>query len=184
MAVISLTPGLGSLGDFGDWWSEPIVFQKFAVWTLLWEILGSGRRIDAAQLPLQALRSAARSTGCGRGRCGCRRGRTRVPLTAGSHRTPARRGAVRRGRRRRPLLLLAGGTVSPASRPGVCRPPGSWCCSACSACSGCGTRSPSSAPGRRSTSRFSSSRSSRPISGSSAGSSSWCSSGGAPPRRS
>jgi hypothetical protein len=27
MAVISLTPGLGSLGDFSDWWSEPIVFQ-------------------------------------------------------------------------------------------------------------------------------------------------------------
>src|SRR5688500_6916090 len=28
------TPGLGGPGDFGDWWSEPIVFQKLAVWTL------------------------------------------------------------------------------------------------------------------------------------------------------
>lgn len=36
------TPGLGGLGDFTDWWSEPIVFQKFAVWTLVWEILGLG----------------------------------------------------------------------------------------------------------------------------------------------
>ena len=41
--VISLTtPGIGGLGDIGDWWTEPIVFQKFAVWTLLWEILGLG----------------------------------------------------------------------------------------------------------------------------------------------
>jgi hypothetical protein len=36
------TPGLGGLGDFTDWWSEPIVFQKFAVWTIVWEILGLG----------------------------------------------------------------------------------------------------------------------------------------------
>ena len=46
--VISLTPGLGSLGDVGDWWTEPIVFQKFAAWTLLWEILGLG----AGSMPL------------------------------------------------------------------------------------------------------------------------------------
>jgi Transmembrane protein of unknown function (DUF3556) len=48
VAVISLTPGLGSLGDFSDWWTEPIVFQKLAVWTLLWEILGLG----AGSMPL------------------------------------------------------------------------------------------------------------------------------------
>jgi hypothetical protein len=42
-AVISATtPGLGGLGDIGDWWTQPIVYQKFAVWTLLWEILGLG----------------------------------------------------------------------------------------------------------------------------------------------
>ena len=35
-AVISATtPGLGGLGDIGDWWTQPIVYQKFAVWTLL-----------------------------------------------------------------------------------------------------------------------------------------------------
>src|SRR5436305_304725 len=37
--VISLTPGLGSISDIGAWWSEPIVFEKLAAWTLLWEIL-------------------------------------------------------------------------------------------------------------------------------------------------
>jgi hypothetical protein len=46
--VISLTPGLGNIGDIGDWWTEPIVFQKFAAWTLLWEILGLG----AGSMPL------------------------------------------------------------------------------------------------------------------------------------
>jgi hypothetical protein len=41
--VVSVTtPGIGGLGDIGDWWTEPIVYQKFAVWTLLWEILGVG----------------------------------------------------------------------------------------------------------------------------------------------
>lgn len=42
-AVISATtPGLGGLDDIGEWWTEPIVFQKLAVWTLLWEIIGLG----------------------------------------------------------------------------------------------------------------------------------------------
>ncbi len=42
-AVISATtPGLGSLGEIGEWWTEPIVFQKLVVWTLLWEIIGLG----------------------------------------------------------------------------------------------------------------------------------------------
>src|SRR6478735_10779433 len=41
--VISIsTPGIGTLGNIGDWWTTPIVFQKFAVWTLLWEICGFG----------------------------------------------------------------------------------------------------------------------------------------------
>jgi len=40
--VISTTPGLGGLGDFGDWWTEPILWQKLAVWTLLWEVIGLG----------------------------------------------------------------------------------------------------------------------------------------------
>src|SRR2546423_737318 len=41
--VISVTtPGVGGLGDIGDWWTQPIVFQKLAVWTVLWEITGLG----------------------------------------------------------------------------------------------------------------------------------------------
>ena len=36
------TPGLGGLGGIGDWWTEPIVFQKVVVWLVLWEIIGLG----------------------------------------------------------------------------------------------------------------------------------------------
>ncbi|WP_407688704.1 DUF3556 domain-containing protein [Mycobacterium sp. HUMS_1102779] len=41
-AVISLTPGLGGLGRIADWWTQPIVYQKVVVFTLLFEILGLG----------------------------------------------------------------------------------------------------------------------------------------------
>jgi hypothetical protein len=41
-AAISLTPGLGGLGRIGDWWTQPIVYQKFIVFTLLFEVLGLG----------------------------------------------------------------------------------------------------------------------------------------------
>src|SRR3954447_18069429 len=41
--VITLTtPGVGGLGDIADWRNQPIVFQKFVVWTSMWEILGLG----------------------------------------------------------------------------------------------------------------------------------------------
>jgi hypothetical protein len=41
--VITLTtPGVGGLGDISHWWYLPIVFQKFVVWTLVWEIIGLG----------------------------------------------------------------------------------------------------------------------------------------------
>jgi hypothetical protein len=36
------TPGIGSLSSVGDWWSQPVVFQKIVVWTLLFEVLGLG----------------------------------------------------------------------------------------------------------------------------------------------
>jgi Transmembrane protein of unknown function (DUF3556) len=41
-AIISLTPGLGGLGRIGDWWTQPIVYQKVIVFTLLFEVLGLG----------------------------------------------------------------------------------------------------------------------------------------------
>jgi hypothetical protein len=46
--VISLTPGLGNLGNIDEWWTELIVFEKLAVFVLLWEILGLG----AGSMPL------------------------------------------------------------------------------------------------------------------------------------
>ncbi len=40
--VASFTPGIGGVTDVGDWWFEPIVFQKAVIWTLLWEVIGLG----------------------------------------------------------------------------------------------------------------------------------------------
>jgi hypothetical protein len=42
VAVISLTPGLGGLGHIGVWWTQPIVYQKVVIFTLLFEVLGLG----------------------------------------------------------------------------------------------------------------------------------------------
>jgi Transmembrane protein of unknown function (DUF3556) len=42
LVISATTPGLGGLGDVTDWWTEPIVFEKAVVWTMLWEILGLG----------------------------------------------------------------------------------------------------------------------------------------------
>ncbi|QUR67254.1 DUF3556 domain-containing protein [Mycobacterium spongiae] len=41
-AIISLTPGLGGLGRIADWWTQPIVYQKVIIFTLLFEVLGLG----------------------------------------------------------------------------------------------------------------------------------------------
>ena len=41
-AIISLTPGLGGIGHIGDWWTQPIVYQKVVVFTLIFEVLGLG----------------------------------------------------------------------------------------------------------------------------------------------
>ncbi|MEB3034755.1 DUF3556 domain-containing protein [[Mycobacterium] nativiensis] len=41
-AVIALTPGLGGLGRIAEWWTQPIVYQKVVVFSLLFEILGLG----------------------------------------------------------------------------------------------------------------------------------------------
>lgn len=36
------TAGIDGWGDIGTWWSEPIVFQKMVLWSLLFEVLGLG----------------------------------------------------------------------------------------------------------------------------------------------
>lgn len=41
-AIIALTPGLGGLGRIGEWWTQPIVYQKVVIFTLLFEVLGFG----------------------------------------------------------------------------------------------------------------------------------------------
>lgn len=48
LVITATTPGLGSIGDIGDWWTQPIVFQKLVVWTMLWEVVGLG----AGSMPL------------------------------------------------------------------------------------------------------------------------------------
>jgi Transmembrane protein of unknown function (DUF3556) len=48
LLISATTAGLGGLGNLGDWWTEPIVFQKAVIWTMLWEVLGLG----AGSLPL------------------------------------------------------------------------------------------------------------------------------------
>ncbi|GFG64586.1 membrane protein [Mycobacterium kubicae] len=40
--IISFTPGLGGLGRIGDWWTQPIVYQKVIIFTLLFEVTGLG----------------------------------------------------------------------------------------------------------------------------------------------
>jgi hypothetical protein len=42
IAVIAwTTPGL-TVGEFGEWWTEPVAYQKFVAWTIVYEILGLG----------------------------------------------------------------------------------------------------------------------------------------------
>jgi hypothetical protein len=87
LLISATTEGLGGLGDLGSWWTEPIVFQKAVVWTMLWEVLGLG----AGSLPL-TLRFSPMIGGL---LYWLRPGTTRlppwperVPLTRGTRRTP------------------------------------------------------------------------------------------------
>ncbi len=88
LALIAATSDtLGGLGDIGDWWTQPVVFQKAVAWTMLWEVLGLG----AGSLPL-TLRFSPMIGGV---LYWLRPGTTRlppwpgrVPLTRGTTRTP------------------------------------------------------------------------------------------------
>jgi len=85
-AITALTPGIGSLGDIGDWWTEPIFFQKVVVFTLLFEVLGLGcgfgpltlRFLPPVGAPLHWLRP---------GTIRLPPWPTRVPFTAGTTRS-------------------------------------------------------------------------------------------------
>jgi len=41
-AFVAATPGIGGIAEWRDWWTEPVVFQKVIIWTLLFEVLGFG----------------------------------------------------------------------------------------------------------------------------------------------
>ena len=86
LAISATTAHVGGLGNLGEWWTEPIVFQKAVAWTMLWEFLGLG----AGSLPL-SLRFKPMIGGA---LYWLRPGTTRlppwpdrVPLTRGSERT-------------------------------------------------------------------------------------------------
>lgn len=42
LLIGATTPGLGGLSNISTWWTEPIVWQKVVVFTVLWEFLGIG----------------------------------------------------------------------------------------------------------------------------------------------
>ncbi|HSS32076.1 MAG TPA: DUF3556 domain-containing protein [Solirubrobacterales bacterium] len=48
LLIAATSDTAGGLGQVGDWWTQPVVFQKAVVWTMLWEVLGLG----AGSLPL------------------------------------------------------------------------------------------------------------------------------------
>jgi len=48
LLISATTKGLGGLGSLGSWWTQPIVFEKAVVWTMLWEVIGVG----AGSMPL------------------------------------------------------------------------------------------------------------------------------------
>ena len=151
LVIGATTPGLGGLGDFGDWWTEPIVFQKLAVWTAA---LGDPRArlgLDAARLSLRAPDRGLpllAATGDRAAAAVARQGAADRGVAADDpRRRPLRRGdrggplpaALRRraGRRARRRAARPDRDRGPARRSG--------------ACSACATRSPSSPGARRST---------------------------------
>ena len=78
VAIAAATPGIGEIGDFASWWTEPIVYQKIVVWTLLYEVLGLGCGSGPLTLRFLPVCPSARScTGCGPAPSDCLRGRAR-----------------------------------------------------------------------------------------------------------
>ncbi len=180
-AVISATPGLGGLGDIGHWWSEPIVYQKFAVWTLLWEILGLGS--GSMQL------TARYGPVIGGVLYWLRPGMVRlapwpdkVPLTRGHRRTRLDVGLYADVLAVGVYLLVSSGQAVAGTSAGRLAPVAVAVLLAPWALLGLRDKVSSWPDARRSTGSCSWSRCSEPTTSWSAGSSSSSSSGGAPPR--
>ena len=118
----SLTPGLGSFGAVGSWWTEPVFYQKIVLWTLLFEVLGLGCGFGPLTLrflpPLGAFLHWLRP-----GTIRLPPWPEAVPLTRGTRRAPA--GQASRSRSRaarysaaiRSIRTATGSTLSTAPMP-------------------------------------------------------------------
>ena len=135
--------GLGGLGDLGAWWTEPIVFQKAVIWTMLWEVLGLG----AGSLPL-TLRFSPMIGGV---LYWLRPGDDAAAALARAGAADPRHAAHALRRRRStpgcspPRSTCCSPTASDAvggMSPAASTRSRSASCSPCSACSGCATRCP------------------------------------------
>ncbi len=86
-AFTMTTPGIGGWFDPGAWWSNPALFYKFALWTMLFEVLGLGCGFGPLNLrfipPMGSLLYWLRP-----GTIRMPPWRGRLPLTAGDTRTP------------------------------------------------------------------------------------------------
>ena len=77
LVISATTPGLGGLGDIGDWWTRA---DRLPEARRLDAAVGDDRprlRLDAAHVPLPAADRRDPLLAAARARCGCRRGRTR-----------------------------------------------------------------------------------------------------------
>ena len=73
-ALLALaTDGIDGLGNIGSWWSEPIVFQKVVLYTMLFEVVGFGCGFGPLNNRFYPPMGSA-CTGCVPGRFGFRRG--------------------------------------------------------------------------------------------------------------
>ena len=150
LLISASTKGLGGLGDLGKWWTQPIVFQKAVVWTMLWEVLGLG----AGSMPL-TLRFSPMIGGV---LYWLRPGTTRpppwpgrVPLTRGTTRTLPDVALYAACSPRRCTCCSPIPARPPAPRPAASTQPRWGCCWRLGSCSACATRSRSSRRARRST---------------------------------
>ena len=133
------TPGIDGFRLVSDWWRAPVVFYKFVLWTMLFEVLGLGLRLRPAQpavhptarlVPLLAAAgddpagAVARPGAADRGRLAHRRRRRAVRRAASPRcRRGVRRAAALAGRRsslgRSPLIGLRDKVIFLAARSEV-----------------------------------------------------------------
>jgi len=75
LLMASRTAGIGNIGEIADWWLQPIFYQKLVVWVILFEMLGLGRLVRPAGVPVQSRGWVDAPTGCARAPSGSHHGR-------------------------------------------------------------------------------------------------------------